>query len=142
MVCFVSSRKPLSMQATHKRIYQQNLMTDFSSYAPLYPEIPLQNELYSKLIYIYSRDCDIDVDNMSKPFIDAFRTVIYTDDCIINHRICSKIHLSDYDTIEINIDMLPDKIISTLDKMIQTGENHILYFEVGDFSANMVRIGE
>jgi len=142
MVYFVCNRKPLSIQSKHKAAFQNAIISDFSKYMTLYPDLPLHNNLYTKVVYIYSKATDIDVDNMSKPLVDAFRNIIYPDDNIISHRICSKILLSEYSTIELNLDSLPEVVILELDRLLESGAEHILYFEVGQFNPNMVQIGE
>jgi len=141
MVCFVSQLKPLSIQSHNHEKYKKKLLEEFNEYKYLYKNLPLDESLYSKIIYIHSERADIDVDNMSKPFVDAFRGAIYPDDGIINHRICSKISLDELEIFELNIGLLPDVIA---DKYIEYSENnskHIVYYEVGAFTPKMVFIG-
>lgn len=142
MVCFITNSKPLSFQAKCKTAYKNRLVKEFTNYKNDFSEIPFKNEIYSKIIYIYSKKADIDVDNMSKPFIDAFRNIIYTDDDIINHRICSKIKLDAFQTLDINLSVLPDDVAEKFDEYLQNGSEHIVYFEVDKFDNTMVKIGE
>ena len=81
------------------------------------------------------------MDNLSKPFIDAFSDIIYSDDNIINHRICSKIALETLSFIELNMSNYPDQIAEKFDEYLGSNSDHILYFEVGEFKNNMVRFG-
>ena len=78
-------------------------------------------------IYIHSKSSDIDVDNMSKPFIDAFKGIIYPDDNIINHRICSKIKFDELELYKLQSDLLPVEIAEKLEKLITNKSPHIIY---------------
>lgn len=142
MVCFVSNLKPVSIQASGVQNYKRRLINEFDNFKTIFTEIPLRNDLYSKIIYMHSKKTDIDVDNMSKPFVDAFKNIIYPDDNIINHRICSKIKLDDFMTFDLNLSILPDEVAEKFDELLQNGDEHIVYFEVGNFKNSMVRIGE
>lgn len=142
MVCFVSDLKPFSIQSRGYQKYKLRLIAEFESYRVLFPKIPLNENIYSKIVYIYSKKTDIDVDNMSKPFVDAFRGIIYPDDNIINHRICSKIMLEDFQLYEIPIGSLPIEIAEKFNELIENGSEHIVYYEIDKFSENMICIGE
>ncbi len=106
-----------------------------------YPQIPIEDNIYSKIIYIHQKKIDIDVDNMSKPFVDAFKGIIYKDDNIINHRVCSRIWLKDFQSYEIDIFKLPDEIAEKFSNLIEEGAEHIVYYEIGEFSQSMIKIG-
>lgn len=143
MICFVSSLKPFSIQSDGCKKYKERLAKEFNdNFKSIYPQIPLNESIYSKIIYIHSKKTDIDVDNMSKPFVDAFRGIIYIDDNIINHRVCTKIMLEDFETYEISIESLPDEIAEKLNELIENGSEHIVYYEIGKFSKNMIYIGD
>ncbi|OEF98275.1 RusA family crossover junction endodeoxyribonuclease [Desulfuribacillus alkaliarsenatis] len=142
MVCFVSALKPFSIQSKGYQKYKQRLIEEFKPYKSMYAELPLRENIYSKIIYIHSKKTDIDVDNMSKPFVDAFRGIIYPDDNTINHRICSKIMLEDFQTYEISIDDIPSEIAEKFNELLENGSEHIVYYEVNKFCKNMVCIGE
>jgi hypothetical protein len=141
IVCFVSGQKPLSIQAQGLNSYKQRLVQEFCSFKSIYPNLPINESIYSKVIYIHSDSSYIDVDNMSKPFIDAFKGVIYPDDNIINHRICSKIKFDDFESYEFQLELIPIEIAEKLDYLIANKNPHILYFEIGLFSPNMVFFG-
>ena len=88
-----------------------------------------------------SEMCIRDSDNLSKPIVDAFNNIIYKDDKIIEHRICSKIKRENLDMIKININNLPEKIFEKWEEYIESDCEHILYFEVGEFKNEMVKFG-
>ncbi len=143
-VYFVSDQEPRSIQADsrHRQAYMARLQREFSEISSLYPFLPLEQELYSKLIYIHFSKTNIDVDNMSKPFVDAFKEIIYSDDALINHRVCSKIKFMDFFPREIRLDSFPGIVAAKLNDMIIKRSQHILYFEVGLFSSDMIVIGD
>ena len=142
MICFVSKYRPVSIQARNTERYKERLQEEFKEFRDIYPDLPLGEPLYSKIVYIHKRKTDIDVDKMSKPFVDAFRGIIYSDDNIINHRICTKIRLEDMAYCEIKLDNLPEKVAEKLDEYLSNGEEHIVYYEIGKFSNNLVSIGD
>lgn len=145
--CFISDIKPLSIQAKGINAYKERLIENFKEYKKIgeknsKQKIPIFNNesIYSKIIYIHSKKTTIDVDNMSKPLVDAFIGTIYSDDSIIDHRISSKILLKDFQTIEISMDNIPDEDAEKLNELLEKGSEHILYFEVSNFSGNMINI--
>lgn len=143
-IFFITNRCPLSYNSKNRSRYQDILRTDFSNFISQYPSIPLNASLYSKIIYIYKprRNNEIlDVDNLSKLIVDAFNNIIYKDDKIIEHRICSKIKRENLDMIKININNLPEKIFEKWEEYIESDCEHILYFEVGEFKNEMVKFG-
>lgn len=97
---------------------------------------------YLLRLYIHKDDRGIlDVDNLSKPFIDAFSDVIYKDDFLIKYRQCASISSKDCRNIEINYSHMEPKVAEELDRLIRTDARDILYLEIEDFSLRQVRIG-
>ena len=144
MICFVSSLRPSSVQSDNKKKkrYQENLKKEFEdNFKSLYPHLPINNKLYSKLVYIYFKETDLDVDNMSKPFVDAFSGVIYPDDNVINHRVCTKIKFEDFQTFNLKIDKLPKEVAEKFNEFLENGSEHIVYYEIDIFTEDMVSIG-
>jgi len=60
---------------------------------------------------------------------------------MINHRVCSKIFYDDFISYGINLKSLPSEVIERFDKYLEEKSEHILYFEIGNFSESMVYIG-
>lgn len=81
------------------------------------------------------------MDNLSKPFIDAFSDIIYKDDFLIKYRQCASISSKDCRNIEINYSHMEPKVAEELDRLIRTDARDILYLEIEDFSLRQVRIG-
>lgn len=73
MITFITKGRPLSYNNKHKSEYQLRLRQQFELYKSDYPEIPLDYELRSKLVYSHKIHHHIaDVDNISKPFSPNF----------------------------------------------------------------------
>jgi Holliday junction resolvase RusA-like endonuclease len=139
-IFFVSNQRPRSINADSVEKFKKRLANEFEAFKDLYDGLPLSGSLYSKIIYIYrGRKTDIDVDNMSKPVVDAFKSVIYSDDDIINHRVCSKIERNALDIDEIEFTQFPSPIAEKLDSSFSNDTEDILFFEVGPFSKNMIK---
>ncbi|MBS6180984.1 MAG: RusA family crossover junction endodeoxyribonuclease [Erysipelotrichaceae bacterium] len=145
MITFVSKEKPLSYNSKHKADYQVRLRQQFACYQSDYPQIPVSDELSVKLIYIHKDHQDIpDIDNISKPFIDAFSKVIYHDDSQVRHRECTRIPIEEYENqaVEINLGNMSvraaEDLISYLD---DKDVRHIVFCEIRRFDLNQVRIG-
>jgi len=117
------------------------LTKEFEAYKCLYSNLPLEEKLYSKIIYIHKKNITTDVDNISKPFVDAFKGIIYQDDILIDHRTCSKIKLEDLGLFELNLSVLPTEISERFSQLLESQNEHIVYYEIGIFSEDMVFIG-
>jgi len=141
LACFVTNMRPRSIQAEGVQKYKTNLIEEFKNQGISFHGSPFSSALYSKIIYIHLARADIDVDNMSKPLVDAFKGILYVDDIVINHRVCSKISYNDFIEYEMNLTSLPTQVIERFDKYLEEKSEHILYFEIGHFSKSMVYIG-
>jgi hypothetical protein len=140
-IFFISHQKPQSIQSKKPILpFQQKLRDDFEANFE-YDDLPLSIPLYTKILYIYKekKGDKLDVDNMSKPIVDAFKNIIYSDDNIINHRICSKIERSALDIVEIEETQLPRDITEKLIEFFRRDLDHILLFEVGVFTQDMIK---
>ena len=143
MVCFISDVKPISYNnSDKKKKYQAKLQERFDGYKKLYPSLPLSGELASRIVYIHKNKKGVlDVDNLSKPFVDAFSGIIYKDDSQIRYRECSRVALDELGCIEVNYKGMEKKAQKELDKFISENKDDIVYFEVDQFNYDMVRIG-
>lgn len=141
LACLVTDLSPRSIQSEKLDKYKTRIIDVYKSQGFCVDGVPFSTPLYSKVIYIHLHQTTIDVDNMSKPLVDAFKGILYDDDKIINHRVCSKISLSDLDSYELNLTVLPAKIAEKLDELFSLSSEHILYYEIGNFSESMVYMG-
>ena len=140
-ICFVTNQQPLSTNAKLKDTYQKRLIHEFEPYKKLFCDLPVYGDIYSKIVYIHTKSSGVDIDNISKPLVDAFKGIMYPDDNIINHRICSKINIDDYESYEFQLDLLPTDVFEKLDELISNKSPHIVYFEIGLFSPKMIFFG-
>jgi len=142
LACLITNQAPRSIQSRNLPQYKKYLINEFHHHGYSSSEKPFSFSLYSKVIYIHrSRKAPVDVDNMSKPLVDAFNGIIYSDDNIINHRVCSKISRHDINAYELNLTVLPDAVAEKFDEYLENDSEHILYYEVGTFSESMVFAG-
>ena len=56
MICFVSKYKPLSINACKVEQYKKRLIEEFEEFRDIYPKLPLDEPIYSKIVYIYIRE--------------------------------------------------------------------------------------
>jgi Holliday junction resolvase RusA-like endonuclease len=116
-----------------KKPYHRKLQREFNKYKEHYDEkIPLEVDLSSYLVYIYDRpEVEIgDVDNISKPIIDAFKTVIYKDDNLVRKRCVEKMKYEDYEMIEIDFTNVPYSVFNDYQQFIENKEKDIILLEV------------
>lgn len=147
-VYYVSNKRPLSHNRSgeldnYKRTHREKFNR---SYSCLYSALPTaENQLQTKIAYIYHRrvkDTIPDVDNMSKPIIDAFKRVIYLDDKQVMRREAIEIELSDYKCIRVDMTNMPLKIASDLDEFIRKEEDHIVLLTVSNVVFSEIKIGD
>ena len=123
-IYYVSKNKPLSHNKNgSKKEYKDMYVNDFNNrYSYLYPNIPIKNDmLQSKLVYIFHdiKESNIpDVDNLSKPIVDAFSGVIYKDDRQIVQRSASRIGLENLQFITIEFTKMPGAVANDLNEFI------------------------
>lgn len=126
--------------------YKQTLQKDFNSkFGHLYDNLPITNqELQTHVVYIHQlrHGCIPDVDNLSKPIVDAFVGVIYKDDSLIIRRTADILKLGDFDFMSVDATNMPIEIYQTFEKFYLENEQNILFFEVGSFDKSKIRIGE
>lgn len=141
LACLVTDLQPRSIQAKNVQKYKTRLVDEFQKQGYSVSGVPFAEILYSKVIYIHVGKTNLDVDNLSKPLVDAFSGLIYDDDSTINHRVCSKISFNEIESYELNLAALPSKIAERFEELLDEKSNHIIYYEVGRFSEDMVFVG-
>lgn len=146
-IYYVTNKKPLSHNKKGKSDqYKQAFRNEFATtYAHLYSGLPIRDKtLQSNIVYIHKlqRGCIPDVDNLSKPIVDAFTGVMYEDDRQIIRRSANIIALKDFDFIAVDATNMPPEILAAFEEYYENKESNIIYFEVGEFDASQIRIGE
>lgn len=146
-IYYVTNKKPLSYNKKDKNDQRkQAFRNEFTTtYSHLYTGLPIRHKtLQSNIVYIHKlqKGCIPDVDNLSKPIVDAFNGVIYEDDSQIIRRSASIIALKDFDFIAVDATNMPAEILAAFETYYENKEPNIVYFEVGEFDASQIRIGE
>ena len=139
MIAFIVKREPRSFNARSKEQYKKDIEKEFMKNN--FKNVPFCCFVYSKIFYFHSEKTSIDADNLSKPIVDALRGKAYYDDNIVILRICGRIDLSNSLITEFNIEHMPE---SVLKDFLDTSdiEKHFLYIEIGEFSNNMIILGD
>ena len=143
-VYFVTNAKPVSYNAASKTKYEVQLREEFNNkYASSYSGLPTSdNNLKARVIYIHRLINNIpDIDNLSKPIIDAFRTVIYKDDCLIAQRTANIMKLDDFDMAMVDATSMPINVLRDFNGFVTRREQHIVFFGVSTMDLNEIRIG-
>lgn len=146
-IYYVTNKQPLSHNrggSNAKR--KEEFKKDFQdTYGHLYTGLPIKDKtLQSNIVYIHQqrKGCVPDVDNLSKPIVDAFSGVIYEDDSQVIRRSASIIALKDFDFVAVDATNMPMEILEAFENYYENNESNIIYFEVGEFDASQIRIGE
>ena len=144
-VYFVTNSKPASYNAGKKAKYENQLRSEFNSkYACCYSGLPTnETSLKARVIYLHRLINNVpDVDNISKPIIDAFRTVIYQDDSLIVQRTANILKLDDFDMAMVDATYMPQVIINDFNQFVNHKEQHLLFFGVSSLNLDEIKIGE
>ena len=142
-VYYVDNNKPQSHNMSGRNKYKRHHSDRFrKKYACLYTGLPTkENNLQTQLVYISNRNTSPDVDNLSKPIIDAFSGVIYEDDKQVIRREATLLELKDLEVITIDYSNMPPKIVEDIDECITDKEEHILLLTVSNVNYKDIMIG-
>jgi len=146
-IYYVTNKKPLSHNKGGSSEKYKNLFREEfnNKYGHLYSGLPVSDKtLQSNIVYIHQlrNGCIPDVDNLSKPLVDTFTGVMYEDDKLIIKRSASIIALKDFDFVSVDATYMPIEIFEAFNDYYIGKEENILYFEVGEFDASQIKIGE
>lgn len=146
-IFYVTNKKPLSHnKGGSSKDYKKTLQNEFASkYANLYEGLPIhKDKLQSSIVYIHQvkDECTPDVDNLSKPIVDAFSGVMYRDDSQIIKRSAVRLKRSEFQFVTIDATNMPAEIYSDLMEYYDNKETHIVLFEVVRVSLGTIKVGE
>lgn len=146
-IYYVTNKKPLSHnKGGSNKAYKQTLRDEFAEkYASLYNDLPIQKDkLQSNIVYIHQvkSECIPDVDNLSKPIVDAFSGVMYRDDSQIIKRSASRLKRSEFQFVTIDATNIPAEIYNDLMEYYNNKETHIVFYEVDKISLDTIKVGE
>ena len=147
-IYYVTNKKPPShnkrgAQAQNKLKFGNDFI---NNYGKQYSNLPLSEQhLQSLVLYIHhqlQKGHIPDVDNLSKPLVDAFSGIIYNDDQQIIKRTAIRMELKDFDFINIDATNMPYEIYNALSTYYYNKENHIILFKVDSIVLEEITIGE
>ena len=146
-IYYVTNKKPLShnKRGSDPKLKEEIRKEFLDKYGHIYTGLPIkQRTLQSNIVYIHQQrqGCIPDVDNLSKPIVDAFSGVIYEDDSQVIRRSASIIALKDFDFVQVEATNIPFEIIEAFENYYLGNERNILFFEVGNFDKSKIKIGE
>ena len=123
---FVIDGPPVSSQTNNRenlRKWRKELKNKAKSHWPE-DELPVGDSVMVEITYFYEKGPPkIDVDNMSKPILDALEDVVYKDDVQVTDLLCQKRRLEDI-SVENSSDMLLE--------LLMTQEGEFLFIVVQD----------
>ena len=147
-IYYITNKRPPShnkkgMQEKIKKEYGD----DFNNrYAYLYKGLPLtEKHLESLVLYVHhqlQKGTVPDVDNLSKPLVDAFSGIIYNDDSQIIKRTAVILELKDFNFVKVEATNMPYEIYNELSHYYSNKENHIILFKVDNIVLDDIAIGE
>lgn len=140
MLAFLVKREPRSVNAKSCKKYQAHIRNDFDT--GKCGKTCSGKELYARIYYFHSVRTGIDVDNLSKPILDALQGKAYANDSQVTLRTSARINLSstNIEVTEFDIKNIPDKIVENLLDCFDK-EEHFMYIEVGKFLQEMIIFG-
>lgn len=147
-IYYITNKKPPSH---NKRGAQAQNRIEFGNdfanrYGKLYTNLPLsEKNLQSLVLYIHhqlQKGTIPDVDNLSKPLVDAFSGIIYNDDKQIIKRTAIILELKDFDFVNVEATNMPYEIYNELSTYYYNKENHIILFKVDNIVLEGITIGE
>lgn len=146
-IFYVTNKKPLSHNKRgSNESYKKEFRDEFiEKYASLYEGLPItKDRLQSCIIYIHQlKPGNIpDVDNLSKPIVDTFTGIIYSDDRQIIKRSAIILELKDFDFITIDATNIPLEVYDDFTTYYEQKEENIILFEVDKVLLETIKIGE
>lgn len=146
-IYYVTNKKPLSHNKKGSNgKYKQEFRDEFNlKYSKLYKNLPIEKDkLQSCIVYIHQlKPGHIpDVDNLSKPIVDAFTGVMYKDDSQIIKRSAIILELKDFDFVTVDATNMPLEIYEDFNTYQEAKEENIILFEIDQVVLGTIKIGE
>ena len=137
-IFYAFDEKPLSHNKRGVAAYKNKLVSDFNSkFAHHYSclPFPIGLDLQTDILYIDGVKSDanrMDIDNLSKPLIDCFTGVIYSDDKQIVRRTATRYKNSSYDLTELDFTDIPQDIYLVVANAFFSNKEHIVVLKVSE----------
>ena len=122
--------QPLSYNSKNKTNYEKKLQLIFTSqYSHLYSFLPFSDSIESR-IALYHREQNfknvVDIDNISKPIIDSFVGLIYSDDKQVIQRVAMRYDLQPMEMIAIDCTEMPYAVEQDVTSFMSNKSNHLV----------------
>ncbi len=148
-VYYVTNKKPKShnkggSDPNYKAAFQAEFQAKYSN---LYVDLNLPFRkginLKTNVTYIHKcqKGCVPDIDNLSKPIVDAFTGVIYEDDSMVAVRQAQIIESKDFQFVTVDATEMPQQIFDDLNDYYSNGEEHIVLFGVDTMEISSIVVG-
>lgn len=137
----VIPRRPRSANATFNPKYAAAVQVVAARV--MASEIPLEGDLYVRVIWLHQVATEGDCDNIAKRTLDALKGIVFTDDSSIVRCFTARVDLRESPTISYT--SIPVGTLGEADTelltLIASGEPHLQYIEVGPVTRNDVVFG-
>lgn len=142
-IYYIFCERPLSHNRSHSGTkltdYKNGLALDFhTNFENLYRQ-PFcrgsDTSVMTEILYFEGiRYQKTDIDNLSKPIVDAFKGILYEDDGQVVRRTATKVNTFTYGIDFIDITDLPAKVVTLYNKWRRQGKEHITILKVSDIN--------
>lgn len=135
-IYFVYDKQPLSHNHTSLEDYKTEIADYFlDKFSSIYTNYHFEHttDLQTEILYMVRLkkiDKVTDIDNVSKPIIDAFKGVIYDDDGQVVRRIATRYWIQAYGLPIFDATTMPFEVMKAIQKAIDTGLPHIVIMKV------------
>ncbi len=133
----VAAIRPLSLQAERKTAYRVRLRAGAVQAHGARGFLP--GDLYARIVWFHRDKTTTDVDNITKPILDALKGVVFGDDYPVRKCVTERIYRGrNYEVTETRI---PDWAYERLLGFLEQDVADILYVEVGPVFGQRVVFG-
>lgn len=136
-LAFLCAKKPRSINAGTSDQYKGALQKAFTRYCK---NSAFSSPIYSRIYYFNRVSHRIDVDNFSKPILDALKGFAYADDAVVEFRQSGVIDLQREDISSFDLSGMPEAVLEDFIQSIQN-EDHLIYVEMGHLDKCMFAFG-
>lgn len=131
------NKKPISHNSADtkaKTRYRKDLQNQFvAKYQKLYTGLPIKDTVEIRIAYYnrvrYRNQC-IDIDNISKPTVDAYKGYIYEDDRQVIQRIAMKYDVAPLEIVDIDCSDMPFEVAREIEVNMKSNCEHMIIFSV------------
>jgi Endodeoxyribonuclease RusA len=142
MHSFIFKQQPKSFNSwkgstlARKLKYKADIEASFKRYNPSH--VTLADDLYGVLYYFFKEDTKSDADNLSKPFWDCLKGILFMDDKQVKLRTAGVFDLSKTNFKDLNFLRLSEDVTAELFEAFKNN-NHFVYLECGPLESSMFK---